>query len=110
MSERETTTDGRAPDEVRKEQEADGNRLHRSYVVLTPEERAKGLVRPVRRSYRHVGSAGQRCGAVTTMSSAIAETYAREPNFYGRTFCVACVAHRPVDEFVWDGTDERVGS
>lgn len=30
------------------------------YVVLTAEERAKGFVEPVRRSYRHVGPAGPR--------------------------------------------------
>jgi hypothetical protein len=27
----------------------------KDYVVLTPEERAKGFVRPVRRQYKHVG-------------------------------------------------------
>ena len=30
------------------------------YLVLSEEERAKGFVRPVRRSYRHVGIAGPR--------------------------------------------------
>jgi hypothetical protein len=30
----------------------------KAYVVLTPEERAKGYVRPVRRSYVHVGLPG----------------------------------------------------
>lgn len=55
----------------------------------------------------------QGCGSVTTMGQAIAETYARTPTFYGATFCVACSMHRPVGahgEFVWDGTDERVGT
>lgn len=54
------------------------------------------------------------CGAVTTMGQAIAETYAREPAFYGATFCVACNTHLPVGrdgEFVWaDGSGERVGT
>ena len=56
---------------------------------------------------------GQGCGAVTTMGLALAETYARDPRFYGATFCVRCSMHRPVGadgEFVWDGTDERVGT
>jgi hypothetical protein len=46
------------------------------------------------------------CGAVTTMGRALSETYARDPGFYGATFCVACSMHRPVEEFVWvaDGT------
>lgn len=45
------------------------------------------------------------CGTVTTMGQAIAETYARDPTYYGSTFCVACGAHFPVGpegEFVWD--------
>ena len=40
----------------------------------------------------------------------IAETYARDPKFYGGTYCVSCRMHRPVAEFTWDGTDQRVGS
>jgi hypothetical protein len=139
---------------------ADGQ--HEAYWVLTEEERAKGFVRPVRRSYRHVGAPGPRhalrdltaeelehhgrcgyvkfeayppdpssavtgrfwtqaqldsvgkgCGTVTTMGVAIAETYARDPSFYGSTFCCHCGTHLPVGEageFVWDGTDERVGT
>lgn len=53
------------------------------------------------------------CGQVTKMSRAIAETYARDPGFYGSTFCWACAKHYPVGaagEFVWKGTDERVGT
>jgi hypothetical protein len=50
------------------------------------------------------------CGAVTRMGQAIAETYARNPQFYGATFCVGCNKHLPVEEFVWDGTNEKVGS
>ncbi|RQW76761.1 MAG: hypothetical protein EHM14_15870 [Methanothrix sp.] len=50
------------------------------------------------------------CGVLTTMGLAIAETYARDPKYYGATFCCGCDKHLPVEEFVWDGTDERVGS
>lgn len=56
---------------------------------------------------------GKGCGAVTTMGQTIAETYARDPHFYGSTFCCGCQAHFPVGEageFVWDGTSERVGT
>ncbi len=80
----------------------------RDYVVLAEEERAKGFVRPVRRSYVH-----QRCGVETRMSQTIAETYARDPTFYSGTFCVECRAHFPVGadgEFVWSGTNEKVGT
>jgi len=50
------------------------------------------------------------CGASTTMGNALAETYARDPKFYGATFCCGCNKHLPVEEFVWKGTDETVGS
>ena len=58
-------------------------------------------------------SIGQGCGAVTQMGRAIAETYARDPGFYGSTYCVGCHMHRPVGvdgEFMWDGTGDRVGT
>lgn len=70
------------------------------YLVLSQEEIAKGFVRPFRDSYKH-----KTCGTVTKMGRIIAETYARDPGFYGATFCVACSKHRPLSEFVWhDGT------
>lgn len=59
--------------------------------MLSEEERAKGFVRPVRQTYKHL-----KCGSVTTMGLAIAETYARDPSFYGGTFCVACGDHFPL--------------
>lgn len=83
--------------------------MQKDYVVLSAEERAKGFVRPVRRSYIH-----EKCGVVTKMSESIAETYARNPFFYSGTFCVGCKAHFPVGEidgeFLWDGTNEKVGT
>jgi len=134
---------------------------HEIYLVLSEAERAKGFVRPVRRSYLHVGisgpkhplrdlndeeterlskfgyvkfeaypddgspvtgrfwtqaqldSVGRGCGAVTTMGEALSETYARAPGFYGATYCCGCRMHRLVGadgEFVWDGSDIRVGT
>jgi hypothetical protein len=41
------------------------------------------------------------CGTVTTMTRKIAETYARDPWFYGATYCCNCMKHRPLNEFVW---------
>lgn len=82
--------------------------LQKGYVVLSADEREKGFVRPVRHSYVH-----DKCGAVTTMNQALAETYARQPSFYTGTFCVGCRAHFPVGaagEFTWDGTQEKVGT
>ena len=83
-------------------------KMQMTYVVLSDEERAKGYVRPVRRRYIH-----EVCGVVTTMGAPIAETYARDPNFYGATYCAGCKAHFPVGahgEFLWDGTTEKVGT
>jgi len=62
---------------------------------------------------KQLDSVGKGCGTLTTMSRPLAETYAREPGFYGSTYCCGCSMHRPVGadgEFVWDGTDERVGT
>ena len=80
----------------------------KGYVVLSAEERAKGFVRPVRHSYKHLT-----CGTVTTMGRALAETYARDPSFYSGTFCCGCGSHFPVGddgEFVWADTNEKVGT
>lgn len=80
----------------------------KGYVVLAEEERTKGFVRPVRRSYVHL-----KCGGTTTMGQTIAETYARTPSFYSGTFCCHCGTHFPVGEkgeFVWAGTAEKVGT
>ena len=148
-------------------QQIDSSGMQACYLVLSEEERAEGFVRPVRRSYMHVGIPGpkyelrdltdeenerfrqfdyvkfevypkdgssvvgkfwtqkeldkidQGCGAVTTMAQGIAETYARDPKFYGGTYCVGCRSHLRVGEhgeFVWidettgQVTDERVGT
>ena len=92
--------------EDRSHTEIKDNGQQKDYIILTPEERAKGFVRPVRRSYIHTV-----CGNDTRMSQEIAETYARDPKFYNGTFCCACGKHFPLTEFVWkDAPDEQVGS
>lgn len=132
---------------------------HEVYLVLSPEERAKGFVRPLRRSYTHVGptgpenalrdltkaeverwgqfnyakfepyppreessltgrfwthaqldAVGKGCNASTKMGLDLCETYAREPKFYGATYCVGCQMHKAVGEFVWDEDGQVVGS
>lgn len=79
--------------------------LQKGYVVLCPEERDKGYVRPLRKSYKHV-----KCGMVTIMSDSIAETYARDPYFYSGTYCTGCQAHFPLHEFRWVDDGQTVGS
>lgn len=137
---------------------ADGQKV--DHWILCENERAKGFIRPVRKSYIHAGIAGPKyeirdltdeekarydnefdyyeeypkggtaigrfwtkkeiesvgkgCGTVTHMPLSIAETYARQPGFYGSTFCCGCNQYLPVGregEFIWDdGSNERVGT
>lgn len=77
-----------------------------AYLVLSEDERAKGFIRPLRRAYVHTDG----CGGVTTMGLALCETYARDPRFYGSTYCVHCSMHLPVSEFRWTEDGEVVGS
>lgn len=99
------TTDPNDPD-LHKKQSTGQNA---KYLVLSDEERAKGFVRPVRTSYKHL-----KCGYITTMGKALSETYARDPSFYGATFCCSCGSHFPITDadgkrmFVWDA--DGVGS
>lgn len=51
------------------------------------------------------------CGNVTTMGRSLAETYARDPGFYGSTYCSICKSHFPVGkngEFVWYPNDDLI--
>lgn len=78
---------------------------NKKYLILSEEERAKGFVRPVRRSYIH-----DKCGVETKMGLALCETYARDPKFYGSTYCVGCSMHLPVSQFKWAEDGAVVGS
>lgn len=66
-----------------------------TYLVLSEEERAKGFLMPVYRSYRHLA-----CGGVTTMGQALCETYARRPTYYSGTFCCRCGTHFDLFRYV----------
>jgi hypothetical protein len=161
------TTSGRPVDIVRAEQ-TEKTGQHKDYIVLCPDERAKGFIRPFRNKYIHVGrfnshwkgvhrilwgneispspsgepyvavmtiltnedgsfkggayvtkkeldawQKGERiggCGVETRMGDALSETYARDPKFYGATFCVGCNQHLPAGEFIWSQDGEIVGS
>lgn len=99
-----------------------GTRPIHPIVPLTPDEqeRYRGLdyVRrevypgdsPISGRYWTQKQLESGCGKVTTMSREIAETYARDPKFYGATFCVHCGRHLRVDEFTWWPDGSRVGS
>ena|SRR3990167_7802465 len=98
-------SDGRQVPEDNSHAQDRGDGQQKGYVVLSAKERAKGFARPVRRQYVHLT-----CGAVTHIGMALAETYARDPGFYSGTFCVSCKAHFPLSQFIWDGTEEILGT
>ena len=98
-----TLTDGSPVTEDHRDLKENGQQ--KGYVVLSDEERKKGFIRPVRNSYVHL-----KCKTSTKMGDALAETYARDPKFYSGTFCCTCSDHFPLEEFVWEGTEEMVGS
>jgi hypothetical protein len=79
------------------------------HYVLCPEDRARGFIEPYRDSYIH-----EKCGGVTTMPAACAETYAAQPEYYGSTFCCHCRDYFRVGadgEFVWSkNPDQKVGT
>lgn len=79
--------------------------MNKKYLVLSEEERAKGFIRPLRTVYVH-----RTCEAQTKMGLELCETYARNPSFYGATFCVECKNHFPVSEFYWLEDGLTVGS
>lgn len=102
MSDRQLTDGSPVPeDDSHKTLRPDGQQ--QGYVVLTPEERAKGFIQRVRNKYVH-----KTCGVVTRMGDSLSETYARNPWFYSGTFCVGCGTHFPLEQFTWDGTDESL--
>lgn len=114
MSERQLVDGSPVPaDNSHTEIQANGQQ--KDYVILTPEERAKGFVKPVRKGYIHTGTMPKMyegrvlvkpsqgaCGGLTRMGVSIAETYAREPSFYSGTFCVNCNQHFKLTEFRWE--------
>ncbi len=80
------------------------------HLVLSDEEIAKGYVCPVRYKTRHIA-----CGGVTNIPMKCAETYARDPKFYGGTFCAICQKYFPLRDaegkpnFLWDEDNTPVG-
>jgi hypothetical protein len=95
---------------TKKEQEKYKDFNYYGYIKY-PKERSPLVGRYlIKEEYEHIGEYIGGCGFLTTMNRIIAETYARDPQFYGATYCMGCQKHLPVDEFVWDGTNEIVGS
>jgi len=77
----------------------------KDHWTLPEEDRKNGHVRPLRKNYVH-----KKCNTNTRMPMACAETYAKNPKYYGSTFCCGCGDYFPVSQFLWEGTNEEVGS
>jgi len=59
------------------------------------------FVQEPRETYIH-----EDCGTATTMTGDLPESVARDPTYYGKTFCAGCGKHVPVEEVEWkDGED-----
>lgn len=88
--------------EDRSHTETKENGQQKDYVVLTPAERAKGFVRPVRDAYRHVGK--RVCGYPNPIS---------EPNSLPR-ICTLTPGHECDHNFAYQAKDigeiERAGN
>lgn len=85
-----------------------------SYIKFEPyPEGYKGSATGRFWTQEQIDKVGKGCGTVTSMPTPIAETYAANPGYYGSTFCCGCGTYLPVGEkgeFVWAGTNERVGT
>lgn len=61
-------------------------------------------IAPIRETYIH-----KTCNAATKIGSLIAETYARNPKYYTRTFCAECRDYFPIAEFNWKSDGIELG-
>lgn len=59
---------------------------------------------PLRFKYEHTD-----CGGVTSLAKNIAESLARDPDYYSKTFCANCGDYYSLDEFEWVEDGETVG-
>ena len=69
------------------------------------QESASADKRPSRLAYVH-----KTCGRLTHVQPSTAEIFAAHPDFYKTTFCYACASYFPATDFVWEGTNEPVGT
>lgn len=78
------------------------------YVAFEPAPESESSV--IGRFWTQAQLDYKACGTTTTMGQALSETYARQPSFYGATYCCCCQTHRPVAEFIWEVDGAVVGS
>lgn len=74
-----------------------GNKKPDGQYERHPSDLSGEIVRPYREKYIH-----DTCGVLTRMPAVCAETYQRNPKYYGTTFCCGCGDYFPVAEFKWE--------
>lgn len=84
-------SDGPPPDDFDYGEQLDDGQ-YENYPTVDEGE----FVQPVRERYVH-----DECESVTLMGRDLAESVARDPSFYSKTFCVGCGEHVPVEDVHW---------
>jgi hypothetical protein len=101
---------GKARKLTKKEREEYKKYNYYGYIKYPESQSPLVCMYLTKEEYENIGKYIGGCGASTKMGQLLAETYARDPKFYGATYCCTCMKHLPVEEFVWEGTNEKVGS
>lgn len=65
-------------------------------ALAKPQADSSNFVQPLRYVYMH-----KSCQNKTLMGWDLARTWATDPGFYPKTFCIQCGNYFPVEEFVW---------
>lgn len=81
-----------------------GKKLSDGQHERHPAKTNGDFVAPVRKVYVH-----KKCNTSTSCPNHVAETYAKHPNFYDRTFCVGCRDYLPISEFHWKDDGVQLG-
>lgn len=82
-----------------------GERLEDGQYENHPTLDEGDFKKPIRIEYIH-----NECGETTRIGQYIAESFARDPDYYTKTFCVHCGDYYPVGEFRWAEDGETVGT
>ncbi len=81
-----------------------GNKLPNGQHEHHPVKQEGNYVAPIRNSYIH-----ETCNGKTLFGDSIAETYAKHPKYYGRTFCSKCGDYFSVSQFRWAADGVAIG-
>lgn len=81
-----------------------GDRLEDGQYENHPTVGDGEFQQPVRDTYVH-----EECGQRTTMNQDLAESVARDPGYYSKTFCATCGDYYPVEQFHWKADGEPWG-